>query len=279
MRFSEPVIHLDLPAQDLPSGVSFLEQSSVAETFPLHTHSFYEFFLVCAGKSIHNINGENIALDTGSFTLIRPSDVHRYSFFNHFDMELISVGVSPDHFRTALHYMNISEETILAPHLPPQIMLSGVMLRTVRKILEGIPDKTGSDTRKRYCLSFLPAFLDLFTNSRDSAVRPLPEQLSDLVYALEDPALFTAGLPALLKAAHVSQEHLTREFRKYLDITPTEYINTQRINYACSLLLSGRAIVDVCYACGFESLSYFYRVFRKIMNCTPKEFLQKNIGK
>jgi AraC family cel operon transcriptional repressor len=85
------------------------------------------------------------------------------------------------------------------------------------------------------------------------------------------------GLDAMIKLANFSQEHLTREFHKHLQMTPTEYINIKRINYASDLLLQQKyKIVDVCYMSGFNNLTYFYKIFHKQYNCTPKEFIKKH---
>lgn len=56
----------------------------------------------------------------------------------------------------------------------------------------------------------------------------------------------------------VSQEHLTRSFRRYIGMTPTEYINGKRLSLAAQLLLRGdMPVIEICGACGFNSLSRF----------------------
>lgn len=80
---------------------------------------------------------------------------------------------------------------------------------------------------------------------------------------MEEPENFIEGLPRLISLANVSQEYLNRSFRRYLHMSPTEFINMRRMDFAASLILENRMeIIDICQECGFRNLSYFYRVFQ-----------------
>ena len=103
--------------------------------------------------------------------------------------------------------------------------------------------------------------------------------MNQLLSAMNDPPNFVSGLDSMLRLSNISQEHLTREFRRHLGITPTEYINFKRISYASELLLQRKyEILDICYMSGFNNLTYFYKIFRKQYNCTPKEFIKMHDG-
>ena len=70
------------------------------------------------------------------------------------------------------------------------------------------------------------------------------------------------------------QEILTREtIDNHLSIT--EFLNYYRINQAKRLLLLDKDIGEIGYECGFESQSYFNRVFKKIVKETPLAFRKK----
>ena len=52
-----------------------------------------------------------------------------------------------------------------------------------------------------------------------------------------------------------------------------EYINYYRIGAACDQLLSGsEPVSSIATGCGYSNISYFNRMFRKYMHCTPKEY-------
>lgn len=85
---------------------------------------------------------------------------------------------------------------------------------------------------------------------------------------------FTVGLSRMLEYAHMSQEHLTRVFKKYTGITPTQYINELRLEYAAMLITDkGTEISDACFLSGFNNISHFYHQFKKKYGCSPKQYL------
>ncbi len=70
-----------------------------------------------------------------------------------------------------------------------------------------------------------------------------------------------------------SREHLARSLKKYYGQSTTEFINDLRLNYAANMLLgSTMPIVDLCYECGFQNISWFYIVFRKKYGVTPRQY-------
>ena len=63
-----------------------------------------------------------------------------------------------------------------------------------------------------------------------------------------------------------------RFFKKNTKMTFTDFVNTYRINQAKNLLLQGKSVSETCFAVGFESLSYFNKLFRKVVYVNPSEF-------
>lgn len=74
-------------------------------------------------------------------------------------------------------------------------------------------------------------------------------------------------------ALGVSREHLTRLFRQYLDVTPRNYIEKERLYTSLGLLRETElGVKQIAYRCGFSSASQFGRVFRRIMKDTPGNY-------
>ncbi|WP_070042973.1 helix-turn-helix transcriptional regulator [Robinsoniella peoriensis] len=273
------VVKLSLPAEDKESQVSYLFQTSVAETFPLHSHDFYEIFYVTSGKAIHNINGLNQVVQQGSLYFIRPSDIHSFSFINDYDIQLISCGIEPWIVEECCQYMGISLDFFADPEFPMFININDSHQWTFVKNLAQLPKKKAGKERKTYFLSFLPYLLyELYTSDLVEE-KVLPSWFAKLLNDMAVPENFVSGLEQMILLSGVSQEHLNRTFRNYLDMTPTEYLNTKRINYAASLLLKQHyEIIEICYMAGFNNLSYFYKAFHKEFHCTPKQFTKKRLA-
>lgn len=71
----------------------------------------------------------------------------------------------------------------------------------------------------------------------------------------------------------MSTAAFSRFFRQRTGRTLSSYIIEMRIGTAARLLVdSTRTVAEVCYDCGFNTLSNFNRLFRKYKGCSPTEF-------
>jgi AraC-like DNA-binding protein len=63
-----------------------------------------------------------------------------------------------------------------------------------------------------------------------------------------------------------------RYFKKATKLTYTDFVNQYRIQYAKKLLIQDKNVTEACFESGFESLSYFNRIFKKWTGETPSGF-------
>lgn len=62
-------------------------------------------------------------------------------------------------------------------------------------------------------------------------------------------------------------------FKKHYGMPFTDYINRKRLETASAMLLKPDAsIAEVAVACGYPTVTYFNRIFRKFKGMTPSEF-------
>jgi len=66
-----------------------------------------------------------------------------------------------------------------------------------------------------------------------------------------------------------------RYFKKQTNMTFTDFVNNYRINQAKIFLLKDYSVTEVCFQVGFESLSYFNKLFKQHTGETPSEFRKK----
>jgi len=63
-----------------------------------------------------------------------------------------------------------------------------------------------------------------------------------------------------------------RYFKRQTNITFTEFVNQYRIERAKNLLMQNHNVSQTCYAIGFESISYFNKLFKQITGENPSDF-------
>ncbi len=84
------------------------------------------------------------------------------------------------------------------------------------------------------------------------------------------------SVESLTDILNISRSNLQRKLKSIGDVTPGDYLRNYRLRKACKLLLeTDMRINEVAYSVGFNSPSYFAKVFQKTYNMLPKEFIVK----
>ncbi|AKK73464.1 AraC family transcriptional regulator [Chryseobacterium gallinarum] len=80
----------------------------------------------------------------------------------------------------------------------------------------------------------------------------------------------------IAKIVSLSTPAFCRYFKKQTNMTFTDFVNNYRINQAKIFLLKDYSVTEVCFQVGFESLSYFNKLFKQHTGETPSEFKKKH---
>jgi len=86
-------------------------------------------------------------------------------------------------------------------------------------------------------------------------------------------------LDDLAAQVHISKSECCRCVKRCLHMTPVEYLMKYRIYMAAYLIQKNdpavSSISDLAFQVGFNNASYFNKVFRQYLQCTPGEFRKK----
>ena len=84
------------------------------------------------------------------------------------------------------------------------------------------------------------------------------------------------SLGQVAKAVNTSTFYFCKLFKKHTGIHFTDYLSRIRIEKAKNLLLNPNLrISEIAYEVGFQSLTHFNRVFKKILGQSPTEYREK----
>ena len=84
----------------------------------------------------------------------------------------------------------------------------------------------------------------------------------------------------LAKSYGMSYSHFSRSFKKVTGMTFKNYLNRTRISKAEQLLfLKGCSVSEAAIACGYNSISYFIKVYRLFTGKTPYKALRSEATK
>ena len=251
--------------------------SRVEDTAAEHNHDFFELFLIVDGSVIHHVNSAKQNLSKGSVVFIRPWDTHHYRKHDNENCRFINIAFSQDVLKDFFNYLGDSTlpDRLLGSPLPPCKQLDLSVMHEVRKKLEMLTllpreNKTGFRSYLRLLLADL--IFNYFTEDQ-IGIQDMPAWLIQLINEMKKKENFSAGLSALHKLCNKSPEYISRSFKKHLNTTPTDYINTLRLNYAANMLeYSDTDISGIAFDAGFNNISHFYHLFKKHYKESPGRY-------
>lgn len=85
------------------------------------------------------------------------------------------------------------------------------------------------------------------------------------------------NLDAIADEAYFSKFHFIRLFKMAYGKTPHHYLTSVRIEKAKLLLQSSGTVADVCYSVGFDSVSSFTGLFKRVTTKTPSVYQQEQL--
>ncbi|HBE04718.1 MAG TPA: hypothetical protein DC049_19900 [Spirochaetia bacterium] len=85
------------------------------------------------------------------------------------------------------------------------------------------------------------------------------------------------NLDSLAAITGLTKQYISSAFKEKLKISIIDYINNEKIQYACNLLDStDKSIYEIMSQSGFNSVSNFIFCFKKHMNTTPGRYRNKS---
>ncbi len=85
------------------------------------------------------------------------------------------------------------------------------------------------------------------------------------------------SIPEVATVANLTEAAFCRYFKRMTRLTFTQFLNKYRINQAQKLLLLDNTVSEACYASGFESLSYFNKIFKRVTGENPLQFKKRHL--
>ena len=262
-----------------PDEAFHFARKSLAKRFPeaAHDHDYFEVFLIESGQTSHWVNGEMQQLEPGDLAFVRPRDAHAFSADRTKGCQIINVMFRVE---TAAHLKARYAQTIAnaffdspAP-LPEMHKLDPVRFARAINVARQLQTAHRSLARIE---EFLLVLTNRVANTTGGVDRNAPRWFAEACSAAQSQDVFRKGAAGFVAAAGRSHEHVCRTCKAVTGLTPSEYINQVRIEYAAHLLRSDeQPILDVANACGFDNSSYFYRLFQNQYGTTPRRYRLEN---
>lgn len=241
-----------------------------------HIHDAVEIVYATSGKANIYINGEKAVLNRGDIIIINRNAVHNIE--NADSSELIYMQIEIQEYFDSLVasdftvYSFISQKLLL-----PYLYLTGdnefksIFLSIQKEINEKKPYyELYVNSLVRLIISFM--YRNGMLDYADSETITRVKEFSAVTEYIENNYMQTITLDTLAQINGRSKFELCRKFKSATGRTLTDYVNYVRLCRAKALLKENMKITDIAYECGFSSVQYFNRTFKKYNGCSPGNY-------
>lgn len=270
----------------------FRDRVVKAPSGTMQHHSEYEFVYVFEGSGIYQIENILYSVRQGDMITLLPNERHLYYGLDH---------------KPYSAYVILFDESVLTRFSNPQDMR--ILLNSLSNpTMHHLPHKHSLDAKQQQCILSLFDNMFQLSNATELSLDYRMNTLSGLVCALlyhvsllrgssvdnissdaqrSDPLINQAlqyinqhydeaiSLDTLAKRLYVNPSYLSRTFKKNTGYALITYVNVKRITQACYYLSeTSLPITQIALLVGFNSISYFCVMFKRMVGCVPNEYRQ-----
>ncbi len=252
----------------------YIEKEVSAIQLPtMHHHRSFELYYLVKGNREYFIEDRFFAVNEGDLVIIPQKVFHRTA--------------GKGGLRFLIHFTDTFLEKFFTP-------------ATLTPLLEGIPFVFRANEKDRnHILSNLENLLSEYNkNSHNEmlmagflyqilfSVANAPndyvpqsyanENITQIIQYINENYSHISDIEQIAEHFFISKFYLCRLFSRNLGISLVAYLNTIKIREACTMLLSSSDnMTEIAMQCGFNSSSYFCKVFKKEKSMSPTDYRKK----
>lgn len=287
-------MNLDALKEKIPHGNAMLPlmvhvfdtDIRLRERIVCHWHEELEFLVVTEGSANFHIDARNYRIKTGEMLFVNSNRLHSATAVENEPFNFFAIVFNPEFMG---NYLN---DNIQQKYVNP--VLNGRVC--FPELIQ--PNTDWEQNVLALLLQIRDAYLkhgvafDLFIKaklyemwyllySHSQAAQEASSGMNDyrivrmkgILNYIQEHYRQKITLPELATAFQMSEGQFCRFFKSMIKMSAVDYINSCRISESGILLQeTDKEIGEIACLVGFNTISYFNKIFRRYMHCSPTEF-------
>jgi len=278
-------INLNVSLRKKSFYIDYTNKSSSTDFMKnFHLHDDYEIFYLIEGERIYYINEEEYVVQKNSLVFIDKNIIHKTEVTDVDEYQRIVIN-----FRDTL--LSNEDQFFLL-----KLFESGPHVISIpldkRKIISTLIHKLYQEyiDEKQHSINYIRLLLTqlLIESNRLLQQQQLPEAIESGNNAKQDEIARiikyintyyydNISLSLLSQHFHLSEQYISRLFRKVTGGTIINYLNAVRVNEAKRLLLeTDMKVIEISKTVGYSNNVHLWRVFKNLTGLSPAEYRENN---
>lgn len=234
--------------------------------FDSHSHDDYSIIAITGGRKRVTIEGRAHDVAPGQIILIPPGTTHECGPIKGERWSFVSSYLSP---AAVAQYMHNPAFANAPPRLQNVLNAPILARHYVAKHATSRADAVGLECWDAVGQLFVTATNTHFSEPKARLSPGSRRRVAIYQQVFANGTHDHVDLNDLAALGGVSPYQVIRDFKKVCNMTPTQYVRSERIRKARAMLAIGEGLAEISLELGFSDQSHFTREFRKVCGVTP----------
>ncbi|AFS79624.1 transcriptional regulator, AraC family [Gottschalkia acidurici 9a] len=239
---------------------------------PMHTHPSYMFVIYFSNDATLIIDNVKIKSEQGKLQALSPNIPHHEVLDEGFN-RYIAIFIDKDFFELQLEEYSVKDNLLFNGE---SYSLSPNLISKIKEFILEIDNDIPGGRIVAHCISIEICHIiirSILNISHKRDIISTRMEIDKVINFISSNYGDNISIDKLAKVACMSSSHLTRIFKRELQISPMKYLYRVRMNKVKELLrLKEKSITQIALECGFNSSSYLSSCFYKDFKITPTEY-------
>lgn len=260
-------------------NIFFFQEKDIDD---FHEHTFYEIKYIVSGTGYHEILGGNrVKVGPGDVIFLNKGIPHSLSSDNLSDLIInYNILFSGDFIFDG----NKAESNKFNPGFADEIKdIQSIKLYDEKLRMRRIVNEMYQEYRdkKDGYLNIISVYLRelvflMLRNNKNNGDNVQKRYITDILKYIDDNLEKDITLNELAHTVHLSNNYLSKIFKKEMGKSVIEYVQEAKIQKICELIINtDKTFSEIAYEMGYQNESYLRQLFKGITGQTPKEYKKK----
>lgn len=262
----------------IPDDDIFVLAHRMDRDVPHHSHDFYELVLVYNQPVLNLIDGDSMYLLPSSLLLMNLQSAHAMKTLNP-QAVIVNIGIRASLFDSGIFHDFYCDDSYVAdflrgkqhhPYLYYPFPRSSRLWALADNVLRAYTD---ADYHENFEVAgYVLLLLNELRAERGYSYQGIDAKSYAILKYIRD-HYQTVSLTRIAKAFTFDASYLSRYIKRHFGLTATQLMTEAKLTAATDMLAkTERPIEDIASACGYQSTSHFYRVFKANLHMTPQNY-------
>ncbi|KAJ49074.1 AraC-like DNA-binding protein/mannose-6-phosphate isomerase-like protein (cupin superfamily) [Clostridium tetanomorphum] len=272
-----------MPDPNFGIDIFLAENFKKGRKFNTHWHENMQLYFFTEGKALVECNKKRYYVTTDSIVVINNNELHSLESLSD-DLKFYIIRI--DSSFVFSNQVDLCQTKFLSPLSQNQISFQN-LIENDKQILDCVTitiqeyfsKKIGYELAVKsfvyqLIVLLLRKYISKFLTRKELISKVNNLKRFDLIFKYIDSNYSKKiCIEDLSNIVHISTYHFCRIFKEMTGKTTTDYINGIRLEKAVDYLNKGDMnITEIALRCGFDSINYFSRLFKRHYNVSPTKF-------